>query len=153
MVITKKRGIPTAQQPRVVIGLAPNHHAIGMLQVLRNLGVGLDASVDRNEQVREIFFELVRQLVTQRRNFAVFFRAQAIQPSVARMHDEHLTTRLAHGAHKIAHKVVALDAVNPNAVLHGDRNVHHIAHGLDAIGHGLGLVHQASPKSAPLNAV
>ena len=67
------------------------------------------------------------------------------------MHDEMLATRLRHGAHKIAHKVVALATVQPNAVLHRHRHIHHVAHGLDAIGHQLRLCHQASTKRTALN--
>ena len=69
------------------------------------------------------------------------------------MHDEHLATGLADLAHKVAHKVVTLDAVNANAVLHRHWHIHHIQHGFHAIGHGARLVHQASTKSAALHPV
>ena len=95
----------------------------------------------------------MRQFVAQRRDLTVFFGRQAVEPSVARVHDEHLTTGLGHRAHKVAHKAVALDAVNADAVFDGDGHIDHVAHGFDAIGHGLRLVHQTRAESAALHPV
>jgi hypothetical protein len=148
-----KRGVPTAQEPRVVISLAADHHAVGVLQMLRDLFVGLDAAVHGDQQARKVFFELVGQLVTQRRNLAVFFRRQAIEPGITSVHDKNFAPRIAHRTHKVAHKVVALDAVNADAVLHRHRHVHHIEHGFHTVGHGAWLVHQASAKCAALHSV
>ena len=70
------------------------------------------------------------------------------------MHDKVLAACISHCADKVAHKVVALDAVNANAVLDGNgRVLHRITHGFDAICHQCGGLHQASTKSATLHAV
>ncbi len=69
------------------------------------------------------------------------------------MHDEHLAARLADGAHKVAHKVVAFRFVDADAVLHGDRHLHRVHHGFHAVGHELRLGHQAGAKRAALHAL
>ena len=68
------------------------------------------------------------------------------------MDDKHLAACIGHRAYEIAHKVIALDLVDADAVLDGDGHVHHIHHGLDAIGHQTGLVHQTGAKRAALHA-
>ena len=153
MRVAIKLGVPSAQQPGVVISFAPDHHTFGVLQMTGDLGVGLDATIHSNQQVRKVFFELVSQLVTQRRDLAILFGRKTIEPGVAGMHDEHLATGLTHRAHKVAHKVVTFDLVDANAVLHGHWHIDHIEHGFDAIGHGVRLVHQASAKSTALHPV
>ena len=50
------------------------------------------------------------------------------------MDDEQLTASFRYLAHKVTHKVVALDAVNADAVLHGHGHAHHIQHGFHTIG-------------------
>ena len=93
----------------------------------------------------------MHKFVAQRRDFAVFFGRQALQPGVAGVHDESLATCPADDAHKISHKVVALALVDADTVFHGDWHTHHIQHGLDAIGHQLRLSHQASAESTALH--
>ena len=116
-----------------------------------HLGGGGDTAVDGNGELREITLELLRQFIPQGRYLAVFFGAQALEPGVARMHDERAAATLGDGADKIAHKIVALVLVNAYAVLDGDRHLHHIDHGLDTIGHQLRLAHQARTKGAALH--
>ena len=146
-----KRRIPLAQPPRVVVRLAPQHDAIDLLQLLLHLRRGGEAAIDRDGQMRKVALELVRHGITQRRHFAVFFRAEALEPGVAGMHDEGAATGITHRANKIADKVITLVFVDTNAVLHRDRHVHHIHHGFDAIGHQHRLIHQAGAKSAALH--
>ena len=67
------------------------------------------------------------------------------------MDDEHFATCLANRADKITHKRVALGLVNADAVLDCDRHIHHIDHGLHAIGHQLWLGHQAGAKRSTLD--
>ena len=69
------------------------------------------------------------------------------------MHDKHRAARRMHRADEVAHKAITLVLVDANAVLHGDRHLHRIHHGLDAIGDVLGLLHQAGPKSTALHPV
>ncbi len=128
-----------------------HHHAIEPCQLLLHGGIGVQAAVDGKGQVRKIGLELAHHAVAQRRQFAVFPGRQALEPGVARMHDEHRATRIGHGADKIAHKGVALVLVNADAVLDRDGHLHHVHHGLHAVGHQLGFVHQAGAKGTALH--
>ena len=124
-----------------------------MLQMgMHGLGAH-DATIDDEGQRREVGLQAVRQLVTQRRHFAVFFGAQTFQPGVACMHGENVAARLGHCADKVAHKIVAFGLVDTDAVLHGDGHAGHIHHGLHAIGHQLGFGHQAGTECAALHAL
>ena len=68
------------------------------------------------------------------------------------MNHKHLATCVGDGSDEVTHKVVAFDFVNADPVFDGDRHGHHICHGLDAIGHQCGLVHQTCAESAALHA-
>ena len=67
------------------------------------------------------------------------------------MNDEQLAARFGHRSHKVAHKVVALHPVNPNAVLDRHRDTYRIAHGFHTISHQLRLGHQTSAKRTALH--
>ena len=67
------------------------------------------------------------------------------------MHDEYFATRLAHSAHKVADKAIAIGFVNANSVLDGHWHTDPIDHRLDAVRHQLRLGHQASAKSTTLH--
>ena len=67
------------------------------------------------------------------------------------MDDKHLATRIRHRPHKIANKAIAFVPVNTNAVLDRHWHIHHIHHGLDALGHQGRFVHQTGTEGTPLN--
>ena len=69
------------------------------------------------------------------------------------MDDKYFAARRTDRTHKITYKIVAFDLVNSNAVFHGHWDAHSIAHGFDAIGNSLGLVHQACAKGTALHAI
>ena len=69
------------------------------------------------------------------------------------MHDEHIAACFFHSAHKVAHKLVAFNLINANAVLHRNGHRDYIYHGLDTIGHQLRLVHETSTKRTALHTV
>src|SRR5471030_1555476 len=73
-----KAGINTCEHIRVVISLAPEHHAIDMFQMLFHFFERLDATIDRYLQMRKIALQLIRIFILERRNFAIFLRAQAL---------------------------------------------------------------------------
>jgi hypothetical protein len=49
----------------VVIGLAADHHAVHLRQLVRDLRRGGDAAVDHDRQRREVGLEAVHELVAQ----------------------------------------------------------------------------------------
>ena len=103
-----KNARPTRQPPGVVIGLAADHHAVQLVQLLGHLRAGGDAAVDGNGEVRK----LVSSAGAPARSAAAALRGfpsgQAFEPGVAGVDDEHVAAGLADGADKVAHKLVAL---------------------------------------------
>ena len=136
-----------------MISLAADHDSVDMRELLMHLSGGVDAAVDHDLKLRKIILELVHELITQGRDFTVFFGRKTLQPGVAGVDDEGLATRLADRSHEITNKPVALALVNANTVLDRDRQAHRIAHGPDTVGHELGLGHQASAKGTALDAL
>ena len=67
------------------------------------------------------------------------------------MHAKNSATRITDLPYKITNKAVAFIFINTNAVLHTDRNIHGVNHGLHTISHQSGLFHQTRAKSATLN--
>ena len=67
------------------------------------------------------------------------------------MNDEDLTACVGHLPHEITHKLVRLGLVDPNAMFDGHGHIDHIQHGLDPIGHSVGLVHEACAKRTALH--
>ena len=124
-----------------------------MLQLISDLPAGGQAAIDGDGEVRKLALEPVHQLIAQRRYFAIFFRAQAFEPGVARMDDEDFAAGLANGTHKIAHKLITFGFVDADAVLHSHGHAHDVHHGFDAISHKLRLGHQAGTKSTALHAL
>ncbi len=136
-----------------MVCLATDHHAIDVLEVGRHLVIADDAAIDQDLQARKLLLQLVRHLIAQRRNLTVFFRAQALQDRIARVDDKRAATRLGHPADKIPNEIVVLDLVDADPMLDGDRDIHRIAHRLDAVGHQLRLGHQAGAEGAALHAL
>lgn len=124
-----------------------------MLQVFGNLFVCGDAAIDQDLQRREILLELVGVFVFQRRNLAVFLGRETFQDRVARVHDKGGTAGLVNPADEIAHEFIVLDLVDTDAVFHRHIDIDGIAHGLNAIGHQIGLQHQAGAETAVLHAL
>ncbi|MOA14830.1 hypothetical protein D3C78_1349530 [compost metagenome] len=67
------------------------------------------------------------------------------------MHDEGVTAGVGDHVDKGAHRVVAVDIVDADAVLDGDVDVDRVAHRLHAIGHQLRLGHQAGTEGTLLH--
>ena len=134
-----------------MIRLAPQHHAIHMLQVQIDFGFGLDAAVDDDFQMREVALETICGFIAQRRDFAVFLRTQPFQDRIARMHDESLAAGFGHRADKVAHEFITVDRIDADPVLDRHVDADRIAHRLDAIGHQLRLGHQAGAERAFLH--
>ena len=97
--------------------------------------------------------EVGDEVIVERRDFAVLFRRQALQPCHARVDDEvggpcpglRFDER-----EEACAWVVIIDA---EAVFHGDRHVDRLAHGGEAVGNEVGLAHKAGAERARLHAL
>ena len=71
--IAVKQSVPFVHHHRVVVRLAPDHHAVNVLQVSGDGFVSGDAAVDDDFQIRKLLLQAVNVIVFQGRNIAVFF--------------------------------------------------------------------------------
>lgn len=145
--------VDLGQQVRVVVRLAPEHHAVEGLQVGAALVEGLDAAVEHQFQVREVGLQLRRHVIAQRWDLTVLLGRQAFEDGDARMHGEAAAPGVAHLADEIAQLGVAVAAVDADAVLDRDRDADRVLHGLDAIGHQTRMAHQAGADHVVLHPV
>ena len=141
------------QHPRVLVGLPPDHHPVHMPQVSPALLDTLYAAVDYDSKLWEILLESIDPGVVQRRNLPVLLRRQTLQPGLAGMHDKHRTTRRGDGFDKPGKLPVGLHLIDADTVLHRDRDIAGIHHGLDAVRHQLWLGHQAGAEHPRLHPV
>ncbi len=136
-----------------MIGGAAEHHSIDVRH-LRLCGLHRgDAAVEYHRQCRALALEPVGPVVAQWRDLAVFLWRQALQPRIARMHDDHRCTRLHLRIDKAGKGVVVVVLVHAEPAFHRDRDVHRRGHRRHAFAHQRRLAHQASAETPGLHAV
>ena len=142
------------EQPRIVIRRAAEHHAVDVRELALDRVPAREPAVGDDRQRRELALQPVHDVVAQRRHFAVLLRREPLQHRVARMDDEERRSpRCRNRADEIADEAVVLVAIEPDAVLDGDRNRHGVAHRPHAIGDERRLGHQARAEAAGLHAL
>ncbi|MNN62220.1 hypothetical protein D3C81_1775040 [compost metagenome] len=99
-----------------------------------NFSQRLGAAIDDDFQAGEILLELIGEFIAQRRDFAILFRAQALEDRIACMHDEGIATGIGNRADKVTHKIIRRNVIDTDPMLDGHIDRHCIAHRLDAIG-------------------
>ena len=85
-----------------MVRLAPDHDAIKHPQVISHHVQVSQAAIDDDLKLREIAFELMYHVVTQRRNIAVFLGREAFENGDPSMHDKGFTACLMSLANKVA---------------------------------------------------
>jgi len=140
-------------RPLTRFGSTPDHHPIKVSQVGFDLGQRFHPAVNRHGQVRKIFLQLVDTRVIQRRNFTVFFRAQAFQPGLARMHNKSSATRLRDCRNKFFHIGILFHIVDTDAVLYRHRNRTGCMHRRDTFSNQSRFGHQYRADLACLHAI
>ena len=124
-----------------------------MLQVSGDCFVGGDAAVDDDFQIGKLFFQAVNVIVFQRRNVAVFFGGESVQPCVAGVDDEGFASGfVAQRADEIGDGLVFGLPVNADAVFDGNGDADRVLHGVEAVGNQHDFVHQTRAERAFLYA-
>ena len=82
--IAIQRMINLREKPGVVVRLTPEHHAIKPVKFSLTFAERLDPAVHDKDTVREIRLQPRRKLTVKRRNIAVLFRGQPLQPRGSR---------------------------------------------------------------------
>ncbi len=116
----KQGAIDLRQQHRIVIGGAPEHDAGAMSEFSLRIGDIPQSAIGHKGGAAKVLLQAMDNVQAQRRKLAVFLRAQAVQPGVARVHDKHTATRVIKPRDEIAHQPVALAAIDADAVLDRD---------------------------------
>ena len=139
---------------RVVIGAAPDHHAIqtGVQKRLCLIQRG-DAPVDRDMQIREQPLHPVHQLVVQGGNVAVFLGAEPLQPRLARVDCHPFTTRADDLRQKLGQHLGGVLVIHADPAFDGHVHIHRAAHRRDGFRHQRRLLHQHRAKTARLHAI
>ena len=136
--------IHRAHQPRggpAVLGPFRTHRRQPVRQVLQS-------PVQLEGAMQKILRQPMHHLVAQWRNLAVLLRVQPVQPGIARVHHKAAAAGRGHHVHEAMHELIVLAPVDADAVLDRHRHLHHRLHRRHAIGHPLGLGHQAGAKGS-----
>ena len=151
--IAVKQPVPFVHDHRVVVRLASDHYAVNVLQVSGDCFVGSDAAVDDDFQLGELLLEAVNVIVFQRRNIAVFFGGESVQPCVAGMDDEGFAGGfVAQRADEIGNGLVFSLPVDADTVFDSDGYADRVLHGVEAVGNQHDFVHQTRAERAFLHA-
>ena len=149
---TENQPVNIGQKIRGFIGGAPDHHPVDFFEMGLCVSQRFNAAINDNREVRKLLFQPVNQRIIERGNFAVFLRAQPLQPGFAGMNDKYLDPCLG-SLNQLRQGGFRVLVVHPDAAFHGDGYFHGLAHGRHARGHQIGLAHQAGPKRARLHTV
>jgi hypothetical protein len=112
-----------------------------------------DAAIDDDRHVGHCRLEPIDAVVVQRRNVAVLFRRQAVEPRLARMHDQAVG---AGGDHRACQRIecdFGILIINADAALDGDRHIDSLLHRGHTARHQIRLGHQARPEAAVLHTI
>ena len=129
------------------------HGAVGVREMRGGFLERGDAAVDDDLQRGPLRLQPVGPVVAQRRNLAVLLRRQALQPGVARMHDEHAAARCRDRVDEMQETIPIVVVVHAEPALHRHRHVAGRDHRRDAVRDERGFAHQAGAEAAGLHAV
>ncbi len=151
--LAEYRAIDLRQHVGVLVGSAAEHDAIDMFEMSLGLLDGLDAAVQHDLEIGARRFQAIDARIIERRNLAVLFGRQPLEPGLARMHDKRRATGggdTIDEALKVGLLVLIIDA---DAALDGDGRRLARPHRGDAGRDEFGLRHQAGAEAAFLNAI
>ena len=118
----KDRSVDIRKQHRRMIGCAPEHDAVDMVQMSLSLAQRLNTAIDADETVRIFLLDPVNPAVVQRRYVAIFLRNEPLEPGFPRMHPK----RIGAGSKDTGRQFVESDLrvliIDTDAALDGDRH-------------------------------
>jgi hypothetical protein len=152
------RHIKAMQQIGIVVGGTTEHRTVGMREMRGRLLQRGDAAVDDHRQLRAFALERIRPFVAQRRHLAVLLWRQALEPGIARVHDEHSAAGLRDRVDEGAEDFIVFVVVDSEPTLHRDRHRflkrrNGIDHRRHAVGDQPRLTHQARTEAPGLDTV
>ena len=145
--------IDAEQPPRLLISRAAKHRTIDMIEMRLRSGDGDDAAVDRDRHIRQRRLEPIDPVIVERRDVAVFFWRQSIEPGLARMNNQHIRASRNDGPAQHIKCDFRVLIVNADAAFHCDRNLDGLLHRRDTLRNQLRLGHQAGAEVSTLHAI
>ena len=151
--LTKDKRINLQQKVWRLIGRTPKHDAIKCIEMRQTLFDRRNAAIDRYRQMRKRHFQLMHKIIIKRRNVAVLFRREPLQPRLARMDNQRIDTGLRECFRHRPESFARLLIIHTDAAFDGDGNLHRCFHRRHAISHQLRFAHQTGPERTILHAV
>ena len=151
--VAEDLGVRLCEQAGHMIGGAAKHHAVDMRKVKACLLQVLDTAIDADEFRRVLLLQTVDTVIFERRDVAIFFRRQTLQPSLAGMHPQGVG---ACGPYRVGQSIerhLGILLVDADAALHRHRNPNLLLHRDDACADEIRRAHQAGAKRSGLHAV
>src|SRR3984893_189724 len=148
--LIEKKRIGIEEQRRVLVGGAPHHHAIDVIEFGAHLGECREAAVEHHGNIGKAPFQGMDESVIQRRKVAVLPRRQAFQPGFARMDNERVATGGDDAPGQKTERRLRVLFVDTRAALDGHWQSNPRSDGGDAIADKLRLAHQTSAESTAL---
>ncbi|GJE72553.1 hypothetical protein CHKEEEPN_4110 [Methylorubrum podarium] len=151
--LAEQLGIDVEQQRRLGIGGPTDHDAVDLGEPGLGVGDAGDAAVDRDRQVRMRLLQPADAAVIEGRHVPVLPRRQALQPSLAGMHDEPVGARRDHGAGHRVEGLLDVLVIDAQAALHGDGHRHRRLHRRHTGTDEVRFAHQAGAEAPLLHPV
>ena len=151
--LAEQLGIRRQQSPRLLIGRAPQHHAVDVNKMPLGLAEAGDAAIDDDGHVGHGSLQPVDPIVVERRDVAIFLRRQSIEPGLAGVDDQRIGAGSDHAAGQRIQRDFRILVVDADPALDRDRNAHCALHGIDAFSDQRRLRHQAGAETAVLHPV
>src|SRR5262245_31991427 len=152
LIRSEQRAIDLGKEVRISIGSAAEHHAIHLRQLRFGRGKRLDPAIENDLELRPTRLQAMNPPVIEGRQVAVLLRAEAFEPSLARMHDEGPAACFGNGRDEPVEACFGVLVVDADAAFDRDWNWHRSAHRRDALGDKLRLRHEAGAEASRLHA-
>jgi hypothetical protein len=150
---TVDEAVELGHEPGLPPGLAPDHHSIHALELRAHLRDRREAAVDDDLERRKRALQRGDALVVERGQRAIGLGAHAVQPSLARVHDESAAAGGGDGFDEACEEGEVVVVIDADARLHRHRHVDGCAHRGNALGDERGLSHEADAEASGLYAL
>ena len=136
-------------EPRILIRGAPEHHAVDVRRArARTCRASVSPPLITIRERGELALQPMHARIVERRNLAILLRAQAVQPRLARVHDERVAAGRRDGRDEAAHELVGIVVVDAEPRLHRHGHRNGAAHRGDAVRDSARIEHQRRAEAS-----
>src|SRR5690606_24118748 len=113
-----QRLVDLHEEPRVLVGLPPDHYAVDMFKVTQYIRDGCDAAVQHHLELRVFSLHAVDAFVIKGRHATVVLRAYTFEDRLACVNDERLASRARDRFNELRQELVTVLVVDPDTGFH-----------------------------------